>query len=446
MIMGGSASMESMVGQEVDKMRPEVLVLLQQLIGCRTESQDPANLHYLAEADRCLDMVEALLVAAGSEIVRWDAGPTSFPRHPVLAGLVRGGGSGPSMTLSGHIDVVPAGDLSAWSVDPWAGQVHDGKVYGRGACDMKGGVAAMLTAVTVLSRLGVRLGGDVWVHVVSDEEVVGRGSRECVQRLARTEAVVDPEPTGLRIVPVEGGLEHFRIEVDGRSTHAGQRWTYMVAGGQGTGVSAIDKMIKIVNALYELERIWSREAFPMFPPGFNSLMPGIMVGGPGGGSDGQLLMVTNPGTTPNYCSVEYNLWYYPDRTFDDVRQEIEMFVDHVCQTDPWLREHPPRFTWHLRNIHFPPVNAPADHSMVQCLAGRLREMGRTAEPTAFSAVCDLAWYVEQGMPGVVFGPGDLRQAHSPDEFVPLDEVLDAAKVIALSLMTWCGWEGGDGRP
>lgn len=439
--MAANPEVRRRVLAQVEARRGDIVNFLRDLISYRTESQNPANADYLPETEKCLTRIQQVLADMGCRIERWDASASAFSRHPVLAGHLPGSGGGRSVALNGHIDVVPVGDTSQWTVDPWAGELRNGKLYGRGACDMKGGVAAMVMALRALSDLGIQLSGDVWVHVVSDEEVVGWGSRECASRLPATDVVLDPEPTGLQVVPVEGGLEQFRIELDGRSTHAGQRWTYTAAGTQGDGASAVDKMLKIVGALQELERIWARRSYPLFPPGFNSLMPGIIIGGPGGGHDGQLNMLTNPGTTPNYCSVEYNLWFYPDQTFPEVRQEIEDYVQHVCQLDPWLREHPPRFTWHLRNVYFPPAGVDPKHPLVQSLAGALKELGRAGELAAFSAVCDIAWYGEQGVPGIVFGPGSLAQAHSPDEFVPVEEVIACAKAIALGLIDWLGCEG-----
>jgi acetylornithine deacetylase/succinyl-diaminopimelate desuccinylase family protein len=431
-------TMQRRIAEYVVSQRDPILGFLQELIGFRTESQDPSNSEYLGEAVRCLDHVQRIIEPMGFEVKRWDAAASTFPRHPVLAGQLRGAGVGRSIALNGHVDVVPAGDLSRWTSDPWAGQLREGKIFGRGACDMKGGVAMMIMAVKALSDLGLQLKGDIWLHLVTDEEVVGWGSRECTNRLPHPDLVLCPEPTSLQIVTTEGGLEHFRLEVTGRATHAGQRWTYTTAGSQGEGASAIDKMLKIVGALQDLERLWARKSCPPFPPGFNSLMPGIIVGGPGGGHDGLLTSFTNPGTTPDYCSVEYNLWFYPDQSFDQVREEIEDYVGHVCQLDPWLKQHPPRITWHLRNIYFPPAFVAPDHPFVDALRSFRSETGSDSGPVAFSAVCDIAWYHEQGVPGIVFGPGSLGQAHSPDEFVPAEEVLRGTSAIALALLDWCG--------
>src|SRR5215831_7269660 len=131
------------VVDHVETQRETIVGFLRELIGFRTESQNPLNPDYLGEADRCLDFIQHTIQSMGCDIKRWDAPPATFPRHPVLAGYLPGAGGGRSATLNGHVDVVPAGDLAHWTVDPWAGQVRDGKLFGRGACDMKGGVAAM---------------------------------------------------------------------------------------------------------------------------------------------------------------------------------------------------------------------------------------------------------------------------------------------------------------
>src|SRR5215210_2284844 len=206
---------------------------------------------------------------------------------------------------------------------------------------MKGGVACALVAMHAIRESGIALAGDLWAHVVADEEVVGQSTRHLLRLLPPVDAVLVAEPTDLAIMPVEGGLVHFRIEIDGRESHAGNRYMSVHAGGLGTraGVNAIEKMMRIVTALQDLERQWGNlRHHPMLPAGF-------IVGGPGGGGEGKLNIVSNPGTSPNYCSVEYNLWFLPGESFEAVRDEVESFVWAACQTDPWLREHPPRFTW-----------------------------------------------------------------------------------------------------
>jgi acetylornithine deacetylase len=374
----------------------------------------------------------------GLEVERW----VEPPRYPALAARLPGTGGGKSLAFNGHIDVVPVGDYSAWTHPAWGGEVEGGKLWGRGACDMKAGVAAAVLAVQALVESDTRLKGDLWLHFVADEEVVGWSTRRLAARLPKVDAVIVAEPTELQIQPVEGGLVHMRIEVDGRESHAGNRYKSIHAGGLGNegGINAIEKGLLIAQALQRLERDWAiYRSHPLLPPGFGSIMPGMIVGGPGGGSDGKLNLISNPGTSPNYCAIEYNIWYLPNETFEEIRDEIEGFVGAVCQTDPWLREHPPRFAWKTRNVFFPPVDTPADHPIVSTVGASLDAVGRAVEIVGFNAASELAWYAEQEIPGVIFGPGSIAQAHSPDEFVELDQLQDASRVMAQTAVAWCGW-------
>ena len=262
-----------------------------------------------------------------------------------------------------------------------------------------------------------------------------------MRRLPPVDAVLVAEPTDLTIMPVEGGLVHFRIEIDGRESHAGNRYRSIHAGGHGAGagVNAIEKGLRIVTALQDLERQWGNlRHHPMLPPGFNTIMPGIIVGGPGGGSNGRLNVISNPGTSPNYCAIEYNLWYLPGESFEAISDEIEGFVGAVCQLDPWLREHPPRFTWKLRDIFFPPAETAPGHPFIESLAAALRTVGASPRIEGFTAASELAWYAERGIAGTIFGPGRIAQAHSPDEYVDTEQLFLACACMTLAAANWCG--------
>ena len=431
------------ISRQIDDTQADVLEFLSTLVRFRTPSQDPADEHFVDDIRKLHAFLGEHLESHAFSTQTWLAPPMSFPKHPVLVGTLKGSGDGPSIALNGHVDVVPTGDTSAWEHDPWGGEVIDDKLWGRGACDMKGGVAAMIQAVRAIQACGIKPKGDVFVHVVSDEEVVGFGSRECAEKAARPDFVIVTEPTRLDILPVEGGLEHLRIEIEGREEHAGRRFAsiYPRDTNPGHGVNAVEKGLKVVQALQELEQSWSlTKRHPLLPAGFNTLLPGIFIGGPGGGKDGQLNIFSNPGTTPNYCSIEYNLWYYPQESLDDIKREVEGCVHALAQQDPWLEDHPPKFTWCLRNISFPPANTDPDHPAVQHLSDVLEDLGRQPKTTGFTAAADLAWYAEKGIPGIIFGPGDLAHAHSPNEFGPVDELLIATKAIALTILAWCGYQ------
>jgi formylaminopyrimidine deformylase len=426
--------------EAVTSSRDGLLALLRDLVSFRTESQAREAVHFPEEARRCVAYTSDHLRSLGFEIDAWDVGPSAtFAVHPAIIATRHGSGGGRSLAFNGHLDVVPVGDGSAWSHDPFTGTVADGRFYARGAADMKGGIAAALWATKLLLESGFEPRGDIAFHIVSDEEVVGNGTREAVARAPAADVTISLEPTELHLCAAEGGLVHFRIEVEGVEAHASTRYLSVHAGGRGGGgVNAVEKAMKIVGGLQELERRWANEkSHPILPPGFNTILPGIIVGGPGGGHDGRLNLFSNAGTTPNYCSVEYNLWFYPDERFEDVQVEVEACVANLCRTDAWLSEHPPRFTWKLGNIYFPPLDMPLDHAAVESLSRALAAIGLDAAPRGFEAATDLAWYGERRLAGMICGPGRLAQCHVADEYVETDMLLDAARVYALFAADWC---------
>ncbi len=157
-----------------DRRLDELAGFLQRLVACRTDSQSEGNPDFESETARCFDLIEAKLEALGLEIERW----IEPPRYPALAARLPGSGNGRSLAINGHIDVVPVGDDSAWTHPAWGGEIADGKLWGRGACDMKAGVAAGIFAVQALSNAGIERRGDLWLHIVADEEVVGWSTRQ----------------------------------------------------------------------------------------------------------------------------------------------------------------------------------------------------------------------------------------------------------------------------
>jgi acetylornithine deacetylase/succinyl-diaminopimelate desuccinylase family protein len=421
----------------VEAEQDALLELTRSLVSCRSDSQSEDNPEFEVEARRCQRIVADWLGELGASVDQWQ----EPPRYPVVAGKLAGSGGGSSLAFNGHIDVVPVGDTAAWRHDPWAGEIADGRLWGRGAADMKGGVACALVAMRALHNTGIPLAGDVWAHIVADEEVVGQSTRNLLGRVPEVDAVLVAEPTDLAIMPVEGGLVHVRIEIEGRESHAGNRYMSIHAGGAGNraGMNAIEKGFFIAGALQDLERQWGNlRHHPMLPAGFNSIMPGIVAGGPGGGVDGKLVTISNPGTSPNYCSLEYNIWYLPGETLAEIQDEIEGYVATACQLDPWLREHPPRFSWKLRNIYFPPAETAPDHPLIASLAGALETIGHPPIIEAFTAASELAWYAERGIPGTIFGPGRIAQAHSANEYVETEQLFAACAAMALSAAAWCG--------
>ena len=413
----------------------ETVGLVQQLVRIPTENPKLAQIEAGAEA-LCQDVVEARMRGLGCSVERWEV----FPGRPDVVGTLRGAGGGRSLIINGHVDVVPAGDLANWERDPFAAEIADGKIWGRGSVDMKGGIAAMLSAVQAIQGCGVTLRGDLFLESVVDEETGGPGTTQTVEHGYVADAAIVVEPTGLTINPVEGGLEWLRVVVRGVAGHSANRYRTVHAGGQGVAVNAIEKMVKILAAVQELERHWGNtKRHPHLPAGITTINPGVMIGGTGGGEHGMPNVLTAVSTFPDYCSLELSLKYLPSERTDDVRAEFEDYLARVAATDPWLREHPPEIEWGIRGVSFPPAETPPDHPLLATL-GRAAETatGRPATYQGITGVTDLAWLAGAGIAGAVFGPGSLGNAHGDNEFIVIEELTEGVFALALAICAWCG--------
>ena len=358
------------------------------------------------------------------------------PGRENAVGVVAGSGGGRSLIFNGHVDVVPPGDAAWRGGSPWSGLVEGGRIWGRGACDMKGGVLAQAFAAVALARAGVRLRGDLVLEAVVGEEMMEHelGTTACIERGYRAHAAVVAEPSGppdrLAVVPVTSGILSFTLAVEGKATHATMRGETITPGGYGAdvGVSAIDRAFDLYGALRELEREWAHtKRHPLYRPGHFAIYPGVFVGGPSSG--------LVPFFIADAARIEYVVVHHPDEPADDVRAEIEHHVHAAAERDPWLREHPPTVTW---NHAWPPSVVDVAHPIVaEARAAHERATGAPAVLRGFAAVDDAAFLTAAGIPAITYGPGDLRVAHAADEHVEIDELVAAARTYALLAASWC---------
>lgn len=351
-----------------------------------------------------------------------------FTGRPNLAARFPGSGDGKSLLLIGHIDVVKAG--SRWTKDPFAGTVEDGKLYGRGAVDMKGGVASMIMAVEALLRSGVKPRGSITVGTVVDEEAGGMGTLDFVDRGYRADASIMTEPTSLGIAPLCRGILWGKLTVHGRSGHI-----EMPQGDWRTGgaVDAIDRAMLYMDHFDRLNADWAiRKTHPLLPLPCQIYIAQFNAG-------------EYPTAFANKAEIVFNAQYLPSERDDkwvggNVKREIEDLIARVTATDPWLREHPPDIEW---LVDADCAETDASHPFVRTCIDSLRQIGSEGKIEGLSFHTDMGWLVNVGIPTINFGPGDPRLAHHSDEYVPVDEVIDAVKMIALTIMEWCGTEGTD---
>jgi acetylornithine deacetylase/succinyl-diaminopimelate desuccinylase-like protein len=425
----------------IDALRDEGIALLSELVA--TNSVNPAFAGVVREEviggeTRCNEILAERYAAAGLE-GHWVA---EDPERRNLVGVRKGVGGGRSLALNGHVDTVPPVEPESWATgDPWRAELRGGRLHGIGSTDMKGADTAMWLAAQALHDEGVALRGELQLHSVVGEETMQHelGTTACVLAGFRTDAAVVTEPTSvpspLTVSPVAAGNWYFRVVVEGKATHCGNRAEAIRPGGAGDaiGVNALEKGVKVVTWLQELEQQWGMtKSHPYFMPGFFSLLPGVFHADPG---------LDIPFYFPNRAEIAYSCWYPPQATAQEIRDEIEEYVLGASRLDPWLRDHPPRFHW-LNN--WPPADTPWEHPIVQTMVrGHEAASGEPVpapsprHPVAFGAASDASFYEAAGIPSVVYGPGEVRLAHCKDESVSVDEVVAAAKGLAACVMEWC---------
>lgn len=433
-------NIESKVHQRLDSMRADIIRLTQDLVGFKSVNPRFMSNPEASEETQIQDYLEARLNARDLQVTRWE----KEQRRPNLLALLPGSGGGRSLAFNGHIDVVPIGDLDGWDYDPWGSDIESGKLYGRGAVDMKAGIAAFIAATEAIITSDITLKGDLQLHIVVDEEAGGfAGTRDLIARGVRADGVIVAEPTSGRVEAAEGGLSWVRVTIRGRAAHAGWRFAQIYpqtkADAQNAdGVNAIEKGVKFVGALREFEREWALSRHhPLMPPGITTINPGVIIGGVGLGEDGRPRVTSNPAMIPDVCTIDLDFKYLPTETFAEVRQEFEAFLSAFAQTDPWLREHPPTVQWHLANIDFPPFSTPSDHPLIDSIRGAQQALGIETILTGKRAVTDATFYAGADMTPIILGPAG-EGLHGDNEFVDLDSLIETAKVYAGAILRWCG--------
>ncbi len=358
-----------------------------------------------------LDEVMAADGFPGAEVVRREAWG--------LVACVRGTGGGRSLLLNAHVDVVPPGDPQAWSgIGPFSGRADAGFVYGRGSCDMKGGLVAAMWALRALAKAGMRLPGDLLLACVQGEEDGGLGTFATLARGWRADACVIPEPTSLDLVPACAGSLTFRLRVPGLAVHASRRTA---------GTSAVEKFWPVFRALRELEA--RRNAVPHQLMARWDVACPIEIGTVRGGDW--------PSSVPDLLIAEGRCGVALDESPESARRDLEQAVDRACDGDAWLSRH--RVTVEWWGGQFAPGMTGLDGPVVTTLRrAHARASGRPQQMWAAPYGSDLRLMTGLGgVPTVHYGPGDVSLAHGPAERVPVAEVLTATRALALLAIDYC---------
>ena len=410
----------------IDERRDALVELLQSLVHVPSVTGNEGDVQ---------DLIEKEFSGRRLAIDRWEATRDEiapffdhvgeqerYEGRPNLVGTHKGSGGGRSILLNAHVDTVENGDLALWSHDPLAGDVVGDLLYGRGSCDMKGGLTSYLGALDALEAAGVRLRGDVKVNTTVGEEDGGLGALSTVLRGHHADAVVITEPTHLALVPAQGGSLVFRLTVPGRAAHGAMR---------DEGVSAVEKFIPIFQDLLDFESERNRA---LSHPLYDDIKNKIPI------SVGIVRSGVWPSTVPETLVAEGRAGLLPGEQIDEFKQAMTERVQAAAERDPWLGEHPPKLEWF--SGQFAPAETPVESPIAQAV---IRAHNRvTGAPPKIEGVpygADMRLFVMFGkMPCVMYGAGDVAVAHQVDEHISIDELITATKTIACLLMDWCGVE------
>jgi acetylornithine deacetylase len=397
--------------------------------------QEAALQAYLAEGLRAygadIDLFEPDAGAmAGAPLV--PAG-LDFSGRPQLIATLRGSGGGRNLLFNGHIDVVSGEPKEAWTSDPFTPEVRDGRLYGRGACDMKGGVAAMAYALQAIAAANITLAGDLIVATNTDEESSGAGGSALVRRGLTADAGIVTEPTDFRTWVACRGSEYGVVRVPGRPGHAEVRHPDWRHGG---AVNAIEKAGVILEAIASLRARWAADERFRHPVlSVPSLLPTVVSGGEW------------PVTYPAWCDLTIAVMYLPVQADADgwgsaVREEVTEWILRESARDDWLAEHPPVIDWWTNGVM--PMEIPASEPVVDVMLDASADLGLRRELGGLDSWYDGATYTHlAGIPSIGYGPPGFDPdgatvAHTIDEYVPVDGLVACAQALAVAAMRFCG--------
>ncbi len=409
--------------EKVDASRDHAIKFLQDMVAIPSVTGDEAAIQ---------KHMSGYLLKVGLDVDMWETDWEELKKHPGyrpvargyegrpnIVATLKGTGGGRSLLLNGHTDVIPVGNGEGWSDNPWSAKIENGRIYGRGSCDMKSGVASHVLAVQYLKELGLTPKGDVMINIVIDEEVSGHGTLDTVMRGYKADAGISGETSDLCVQPACIGRIWFQIDVEGKPAGIQQRYL---------GISAIDLGNKIVKAVQELEdhRV-ATVKHPLYPSAIDSL-PCII---------GSFQAGNYPSAFPASAVLKGSIGTVPSEDHEAVKQSLVKKIAEVAAQDPWMKDHPPvvRFVGYDAEASEIPVN----HPIVDIVSRTYTEVtGKQPVISGRQGAADTRFLNKYAdTPTVIFGPGSTAIMHANDEYVSIEDYMTSIKVMALSIYDWC---------
>lgn len=427
-----SSDLLGSISSQVGALRRELIVFLQKLVQLPTlPGYEQKAQYFIADKLRSLGLVVDVVSSEFDELKTHPAfcdDGVPFRERLNVVGRWRGSGKAPdlsaprSLILNGHIDVVPTGSESLWSDSPWSGTIRDGQLYGRGSCDMKAGLTANIFALQTVQSMGFHPAADVLVESVIGEESGGVGTLTTIVKGFKADAAIITEPTRLHLCPVQSGALTFRLKVAGRAMHACMK---------PYGVSAIEKFYLLLQAVQELEHKRHLEYKNPLYEDPNNIAPVNF---------GTIRAGEWPSTVPDELLVEGRFGVLPGESTQAARQSMASSLSAAAASDPWLKDHPPQLEWF--EGQFESGQTSQDSPIVRTISeSHARIFGNPPTVQGVTYGSDLRLFTNHGdTPAVLYGPGNILDAHTVNEHVDLEEVLAATRVLAYIITQWCGGE------
>lgn len=419
-------NIENRIIENIDKNKDSIVKFLRKLISFPSVTGNELKIQQfitkkLKEMNLKIDLWEPNL----SELKKhpaYIAVKKGYTNRPNLVGIYKGFGNGKSLLFNGHVDVIPAKPLSAWNHNPWSGDIQGDRLYGRGSSDMKSGLAAMTMALDVLIKSGISLKGDVILEYTVDEEQSGNGTLACVMRGYKADAGISCETSSLRIQPACIGRIWFEITIKGKPAGIQRAWE---------GINAIDKGYAIMNAVSDFrDKRINKLSHPLYPNVKNALPCMVSVFRSG----------SFHSSFPDTCVLKGSFATLPGEDTNIVKQNFTKHILTYAKTDSWLKDNPP--ITKFKGYCGEPAEISKNHPIVNTLNKKYYSvMGKKAQITGREGAADIRYLIKHGdTPSVIFGPGMSELMHSTDEYVKISDLISATKILALTILGWCGYE------
>lgn len=343
-------------------------------------------------------------------------------RENVVGRHVPKAATGKSLILNGHIDVVPTGPEALWTTPPFAPRIEDGKLYGRGAGDMKAGIAAYCMAFDALARLGLQPAAPVYLQSVIEEECTGNGALACLAKGYRADAAIIPEPFDQSLLIAQLGVMWLSVDLVGKPAHVLDT---------SAGTNAIEAVYALFDALRGVEAAWNEPGFRhacyrdhKHPVNFNL---GRISGGEW------------PSSVPCAASIDVRVGFYPGMTISAVKQALEAAIAAAVAERPPLRGAQVKIRYKGFQAEGCAID-PQDPLLAGLRRAHEAVSGKPITELASTATTDARFFILYGdTPATCYGPR-AGSIHGIDEWVDISTMIEVAQVLALFMADWCGVE------